>query len=311
MPPPKLPADAPVALLAQPVEVGLRVTLGEEADAAVADGFHRRLRQLLHLHEPLLAEHRLDGRFAAVAVADLRFVRLDLLHQAERFEIHDHFLARLVPVQARVRPAVLVDLPVRREDVDHLHAVPLRERIVVRVVPRRDLHAAGAEFLADEDAVRDDRDRLVHERQHAMFADQVLIPLVVGVHRDGRIAEHRLRPRRGDDEIIDAELGVGPRRARDRVAGQVVRRFTADTGVGRYRQNRIPVVPQAPLDRLVHDFVVGDGRLQCGIPVDEPQPAVDQPVLEEAEERLIDRPGADLVEREADPRPVARAAHRT
>ena len=45
------------------------------------------------------------------------------------------------------------------------------------------------------------------------------------------------------------------------------------------------------------------------VPVDQPLAAVDQPVLEQAEERVADGPGTDRVEREPGPLPVAAAAH--
>ena len=57
------------------------------------------------------------------------------------------------------------------------------------------------------------------------------------------------------------------------------------------------------------DLVVADGRLQERVPVDQPLAAVDQPLVEQAEERVPHGPGADRVEREPGPLPVAAAAH--
>ena len=83
VPPPELPADAPVALFAEPVEISLGVARGEELDAAIVHGIHRRLGQVVHLHEPLVRQVRLDGRLAAVAVGQVDVAIFPALEQAE------------------------------------------------------------------------------------------------------------------------------------------------------------------------------------------------------------------------------------
>src|SRR5690606_40537110 len=93
------PADAPVALLAEPAQVGLgvAVAVGVEGERAAAGRavarqrrVHRRLREtpgavlllratteddaaldVRHLHEPLLRQQRLYDALAAVAVVQL------------------------------------------------------------------------------------------------------------------------------------------------------------------------------------------------------------------------------------------------
>jgi len=101
--------------------------------------------------------------------------------------------------------------------------------------------------------------------------------------RDGRVAQHRLRPRRGDRDV--------PRLASLRV------------------DDRIVEVPEVPGHRLMKDLVVADGRLKRRVPVDQPLTAVDQAFLEETEERVAHGPRADRIEREAGPLPVAATAH--
>ena len=46
----------------------------------------------------------------------------------------------------------------------------------------------------------------VGQRQADLLADEVLVALILGVHRDGGVAEHRLRAGRGDDEMRRAVL---------------------------------------------------------------------------------------------------------
>ncbi len=103
------------------------------------------------------------------------------------------------------------------------------------------------------------------------------------MHRHGRIAQHGFRPRGGNGDVRRlARLGI---------------------------DHRILEMPEMALDRLVKNLVVADGRLQKRVPVHEPFAAIDFALLEEVEERLADRPGADLIEREPGPLPVATTAH--
>ena len=59
--PPQLARDAPGADVLHPVEVDLRLALGVEADLAALDDLDRRLRELVHAHEPLQRDQRLDA----------------------------------------------------------------------------------------------------------------------------------------------------------------------------------------------------------------------------------------------------------
>ena len=69
------------------------------------------------------------------------------------------------------------------------------------------------------------------------------------------------------------------------------------------------IVQRWPGDFLVIDLVVGHGRAELGVPVDQPLAAKDLARLEQVEERAADGARADLVEGEPGPLPVARAAH--
>ena len=66
------------------------------------------------------------------------------------FELRDDLLARLEAIEPAERAGTLsLSLRVRREDVDLRQVVPLADLVVVEVVRRRDLHAAGAEGRVD------------------------------------------------------------------------------------------------------------------------------------------------------------------
>ncbi len=105
----------------------------------------------------------------------------------------------------------------------------------------------------------------------------------IGVHRHGRIAEHRLRP-------------GGRHRHSVRLARPGV-------------DHRIVHVPEMPRYGLVKDFVVGHGRLQHRVPVHQPFAAVDEPVAKQPVERVSHGAGADRIEREPRAVPVAATAH--
>ena len=147
-----------------------------------------------------------------------------------------------------IRPGVVVERAVGVEDVDHRQLLPLADVVVVRIVGRRDLHAAGAQlglgpFVGHERnlAVQQRQQQLaagaghvaqldqaaaacvrrrsarssscacnvglsLFARRSASFCAQLGFGLVerrgrIGMHGHGRVAEHRLGPRRGDRDV--------------------------------------------------------------------------------------------------------------
>lgn len=71
---------------------------------------------------------------------------------------------------------------------------------VVGVVCRGDLDCARTEFGVDV-RVGDDDELGVEERVRQRRADEVAVAVVVGVHRDRGVGEHRLQPGGGDDDV--------------------------------------------------------------------------------------------------------------
>ncbi len=67
--------------------------------------------------------------------------------------------------------------------------------VVIRIVGRGHFDCAGAEFRLDK-IVGHYRNLAIHQRQHQHLPDQLAISFVFGVYRHGRVAQHRLRPRR-------------------------------------------------------------------------------------------------------------------
>ena len=127
------------------------------------------------------------------------------------------------------------------------------------------LTAPDAERRVDV-VVGDDRDAAPGDRHLDLGADQVLVALVVRVHRDRRVAQHRLDPRGGDDD-----------------GGVPVAVAHGD---------------ELAVDLEVVDLDVRDRAAQRRGPVDQALGAVDQSVVVHPLEHGADGAGQPVVERE-------------
>ena len=156
--------------------------------------------------------------------------------------------------------------------------------VVVEVVRRRDLHAAGSE-LRIHVFVRDHGNPPPHQRQHHGGAHQRAVAGVVRMHGHRGVAEHGLRARGGDNHMVFAVVGAG-----------AVRQWIAE----------VPEV--AALLHVLH-FQIRNGGAQLRIPVHQALAAVDEPLLEEPHEHFQDGARETLVHGEAFARPVHRRPH--
>ena len=300
--PPQSRRDAPVLDVVDPVVVRRDPLAGHEAqvlararrtggqagrrdgrEAQVLDRLAgeervRRRRRLLHVDEPLVRQHRLDDLARATAAGHDHRVRLFRHQEVRREEVGQHGLARDVAIESAVlRGRVVVDGGVEVEDRDRREPVAQPDLPVVEVVRGRDLHRARAELAVDV-VVGDDRNRPASQRQRHVLADQRRVALVGRIDGDRDVAQHRLRPRRGDDHA----------------------RAAVDEG--------IPDLPELALLLLAVDLEVRHGGAELGIPVDEPLAAVDEAVLVQADERLEHGGRQAVVHREPLARPVGRSA---
>ena len=76
--PPQLTADTPVADVVRPVEIVLLHTLGNQLDLTIFHCFSCGFDQLIHLNEPLVLYHRLDGGLTTVMGTYVVYMILDL-----------------------------------------------------------------------------------------------------------------------------------------------------------------------------------------------------------------------------------------
>ncbi len=293
VPPPELAADTPVFDVLQPVAVGVLVFGGIEDDVVVHDGRQGDVCEVLHLHEPLQAQPRLDRHVRALGIADLVVVVLDFLHEVKGLEVFHNLLAAIETVHAVVLAYVRlqlflyrvhVQMSVRREDIDGLEVVFLSQRVVVHVVRRCHFEAAGTETDLYV-AVFDDRDHASHARHDHVLAFEPLVLLFFRVDADGYITKDGLRTGGGDNCVVCTGFGVGDTRLRYFVA-QVVE-----------------FVMLVMIDHLL----VRESCLALRIPVDHTQTAVDESFLIEVAEDMNDGFGTGLVHRESCAVPVAGA----
>ena len=285
MAPPQLPRHAPGLDVLEPVEPGLRPSLRHDPDVALLHGLKRWKRELGGVDVPLIGEPRLDHHARPVAVGGRDHAIVDADDRAFRFEPLDDRFARLLTREAKqfLRDRAVLsldDVCLRIEHVEHvgrLYSGAAAHFEVVEVVSRRDLHRARAE-LGIGMLVGDDRDQPAGDRVADDLADHGRISLVLGMHRDGHVGEHRLRPRRRDFDCARA-----------------------------IRQ-RVAEVPELTLDLASLDLEVTDRRLKFRVPVHQALVAVDQPALVQFDEDMGDGALIALVHRETLVLPVARRA---
>ena len=322
--PPELAAHGPITLLREPVEVALRVPLGHDPDPALRHGVERRLGEFIHTNEPLVGEVGLDGRLRAVGVSQFDHPVLHLHQLPSSLEITHDLVAGLLDREPLVGPRLGVERAFRVEDVDHRQRAAATDVVVVGIVGRRNLHAAGA-HLGFGPLVSYERNGPAEERQADMPAGLR--------HRSERL-EVREDVAATGREVIDGRVEIGvfldrrccslfPKRGLGGVEGESRGGVNGHGGVAEERlgprgghrhalrlarlriDDVVADVPEVALHLLVKHLVVANGGLQERVPVDEPLPATHEPFLEEPEERLADGCRALVVEREPGAIPVA------
>ena len=276
MPPPQLPAHAPVLDVAHPFEIGARPVLRHEAGATLLHGRDGRRGERGDLHVPLVGEIRLEHRTAAIAARHHQPVLVDALDESAGLELRQHALAGLEALEsAETLRYGVGERGARREDVDQRQVVALADVVVVEIVRRCDLEAAGAEGRVDV-VVGDHRHGAFRERHEHAFADEFLVARILRVYRHRGVPEYGLRARGRHHQLARAAL------------------------------ERVAHVPQLPLLLLRLHLQVRQRREQHRIPVDQALAAVDQPFSVQPHEHLGHCARQPRVHGEALARPVDR-----
>ena len=172
------------------------------------------------------------------------------LHQVAGFLQHLHdLLAGDETVLADEDLRVLIQLAMVVDDLEDRQVVAQADLIVVHVVRRGHLQAAGTEVHLHV-IVLDHGDFPVDQRNQDLLAAQPVMTFVIRIHADGGIGHDGLRTGRGNDQ-------------------ELVRGITVSVG------NEITEVIEMALGVLVDDFVVTHGREGLGVPVHHPDALVD------------------------------------
>src|SRR5271155_96723 len=116
---------------------------------------------------------------------------------------------------------------------------------IVEVVRRRDLHGPSPLFRIGI-IIANDRNPSPDQRQDCVSADQVLEELIIRMYGNRNVPEHGLWTRGGNNDEIIAVL------------------------------QRIFDVPKTALGLDLHDFEIGNGGLELGVPIDQPLVLVDE-----------------------------------
>ncbi len=287
------------------MEIGLFPALGHDLDHAGLHRFDRRLGERLGIDIPLVGEPGFDDHAAAVAIGcldgawfgvvsgDLAVLAGDdMRHQtAQRLHPLDDQLACVEAVYADELGGdqAVGGLHHAGLGIEHVEHVRRRDACapsdleIVEIMPRRDLHCARTQ-LGIGMVVGDNRDAPPGDRQLDIFADDAGIARVLAVHRDRHIGEHRLGPRRRDDDMVAPVI-----------QSHAIRQ-------------RIAEVPEMALDLARLDLEIADRGLELGVPVDEALVAIDQPLVVQVDEHLEHRLAEMRVHGELLARPVHRTA---
>mmetsp|Transcript_49822 Transcript_49822/g.153860 ORF Transcript_49822/g.153860 Transcript_49822/m.153860 type:complete len:1584 (+) Transcript_49822:1327-6078(+) len=290
VPPPQLSGDAPVLDVLQPVVPRLVVELRKDLQVALAQRLHALVRQVLAVHPPLGLQVWLNDVLGPRADTEAHGVGLLADPQAFLLQCLLDRLPRLEAVLLREGAAVLVDVSGLREDVDLLQAEALAAPKIVTVVGGGDLHASCPEGLVDHGVGHHHHLALREEGVLDLLSVEGLVAVVVGVHGDRRVSEHRLQSGRGNDQEVLRALDLVLELAEDTHLDLVVEAGDAQVRLAG--------------DILVVHLEVRERRAQVRAPVHQAVVAVDEALVVEADEGLLHGAAEHLVHGEALPRPV-------
>ncbi len=211
MPPPDLAGNTPVFNILHPGKIRIRPSFGDNLDLSGAHGVDGRLRKRLNLHKPLGCRIRLNYRMATITVShgvsigfhfDEKSLLLELFHN--QLPCFDTVLVR-VPRHPSTRLLIFegrgIDFRLAVENSDYPQTMSLTDLKIVEVMPGGNLQGAGTKLRIHK-RIRNDRYGAANNGERHRPPDIVPVAFIIRVHRDGRVAEHGLRPRGGDHKPL-------------------------------------------------------------------------------------------------------------
>ncbi len=248
---------------------------GIENDLIFLPGAQGFLGHGFHGDEPLLGEVWFDDGVTAIAVPHLVVVLLFLEEESLLLKVRHHRLPGVLGGEAAIlRGNILIQGSIVIENIDLFKIMAIADIPVVGIVGGGHLHHTGTEFLIHV-GIGHDLDGPFGQGESNLPADVGIIAVVIGIHRQGGITEHGLRPGGGYFQIS--------RSVRQRIG--VVVHFTGKL--------------------LVIHLIIRQGGLTGGAPVYQVVSLIDQIPVIKFYEDLPYRVGTPFIQGETFPVPVA------
>ncbi len=187
-------------------------------------------------------------------------VGLNLNQKTQSLQILYHLFSGFIAVKTGILSAIAVDGSILIKDIDNLKAMAQAHFKVIGVMGRGNLHDAGSEFLFNI-GICHNGNLSVHQRQYHRFADEMLIPFILGMDGHGRITQHGLGSGGCNLNILIAVF------------------------------NRIANMPETAVLFLILNFGIRNGGSAAGTPVDDSLAPVDEPLFIEADKHFQNRLG--------------------
>ena len=213
---------------------------------------------------------------AARAGANVVNVLFYLNEKPQFLQIGNHGFSCLIAIHSRVFSALFVNGGVLVHDVDYFQIMAETYLVVVGIVSGGDFNNARAEFHIHI-FVGNNGYLLIYQGQYYLFSYYFLIALIIGIDRNGSVAQKR--------------FGTG--------GGY----FHKAAAVGKGIFN----VPEVTRLFFVLAFDIADTGLTVGAPVDYSFPVINQSLVVQVDKHLLYRLGTALVKSESEPVPVAGA----
>ncbi len=238
VPPPQLPADAPVLDVIHPTQENFREAIRHKCNLSLAHRFRCHCGQAIHVHKPLRRHQRFHDLPTPLRPGNIHQVRLFLQHQACLCHIFPDGFAGFETLHTGVFAGIFVQCRIFVHNVDQSQVVALTNFIVMRVMPRGYLERASAKVLGHI-LVCHHRDFPAQDWDNHFFTHKPRIAFILRVHCHGCITRNGFRTGGCNRDVIPATI----------------------------RQNVFEVVELALFLGIFH-FQVRDSRLQAGRPVD-------------------------------------------
>mmetsp|Transcript_20615 Transcript_20615/g.42993 ORF Transcript_20615/g.42993 Transcript_20615/m.42993 type:complete len:567 (-) Transcript_20615:452-2152(-) len=301
MPPPKLPAHAPIANVIQPLKPRLFVISRYNLQLFIAHSIRGPFRHATAVHVPLGRDHRLENVSRTRTQAQTHLI--GFLPYVQAF-----FLQRLlyrntgiITHQPLKLGSIVVDRPFRSEDRVEFELVTLATLVIVRIMGGSDLHRTSTEGHVNEGSIEDDGDAASVEGVDDVLSVEVFVPCIFRMDSHGAVSQHGFETGRRHNELLVRIFNWICKRSQHA-------KLIASLRIARVTLVRLDLQKRPPLQFDIIHLNVRYGRLQSATPIPQPLRPVQQSVFVEAIERLDDRLATHFIHGESLSAPIHRGS---